>query len=64
MVQKTARGGFDQDVPALAPNGQPLAISAGLAMYPGDGGSFDALLAAADARMYQDKASRALKTSS
>ena len=35
-----------------------LSISAGPARYPVDGRTFEELLAAADARMYQDKASR------
>jgi diguanylate cyclase (GGDEF)-like protein/putative nucleotidyltransferase with HDIG domain len=35
-----------------------LSISAGPARFPVDGRTFDELLAAADARMYQDKASR------
>jgi diguanylate cyclase (GGDEF)-like protein len=35
-----------------------LSISAGAARYPTDGSTFEALLAAADARMYQDKAGR------
>ncbi|MGE3276911.1 MAG: GGDEF domain-containing protein [Vicinamibacterales bacterium] len=36
-----------------------LAISAGAALYPHDGRTYDALLAAADARMYADKTRRA-----
>jgi diguanylate cyclase (GGDEF)-like protein/putative nucleotidyltransferase with HDIG domain len=40
--------------------GRPLAlgISAGAAVFPHDGDSYEALLAAADSRMYQDKAHR------
>ncbi|MGE4066280.1 MAG: HD domain-containing phosphohydrolase [Vicinamibacterales bacterium] len=37
---------------------QPLAISAGAAIYPMDGDTYEALLAAADSRMYEDKARR------
>jgi diguanylate cyclase (GGDEF)-like protein/putative nucleotidyltransferase with HDIG domain len=36
----------------------PLAISAGAAVFPQDGESYEALLAVADGRMYQDKALR------
>lgn len=36
----------------------PLGISVGKAVFPTDGESYEALLANADARMYQDKASR------
>jgi GGDEF domain-containing protein len=35
-----------------------LSISAGPARYPFDGRTFEELLAAADTRMYQDKAGR------
>jgi diguanylate cyclase (GGDEF)-like protein len=35
-----------------------LSISAGAAIFPQDGDSYDALLATADSRMYADKASR------
>ena len=35
-----------------------LAISVGHAMYPSDGGSFEALIAVADERMYRDKSNR------
>ena len=35
-----------------------LSISAGVARFPVDGGTFDELLATADERMYHDKASR------
>jgi PleD family two-component response regulator len=35
-----------------------LSISAGPARYPTDGKTFDELLAAADERMYRDKAGR------
>ena len=41
-----------------------LSISAGPARFPLDGRSFDELLAAADARMYRDKAGRRSRTSS
>jgi diguanylate cyclase (GGDEF)-like protein/putative nucleotidyltransferase with HDIG domain len=34
----------------------PLSISVGAAIYPHDGDTYEALLAAADARMYRDKA--------
>jgi diguanylate cyclase (GGDEF)-like protein len=37
---------------------QPLSIAAGVAMFPADGESYESLLAAADRRMYEDKASR------
>ena len=37
---------------------RPLSISAGVAMYPADGQSYESLLAAADRRMYQNKARR------
>ncbi|HVH56073.1 MAG TPA: HD domain-containing phosphohydrolase [Vicinamibacterales bacterium] len=36
----------------------PLAISVGAAVFPQDGMSYESLLAAADSRMYQDKAAR------
>ena len=36
----------------------PLGISVGAAVYPQDGESYESLLAAADSRMYQDKAAR------
>ena len=40
-----------------------LSISAGAARFPLDGRTFDELLAAADARMYRDKAGRRSRTS-
>lgn len=40
----------------------PLGISVGTAVFPQDGRSYEALLAAADQRMYQDKAARKLRT--
>jgi GGDEF domain-containing protein len=36
----------------------PLALSAGTAIYPHDGDSYEALLATADGRMYRDKTRR------
>ena len=36
----------------------PLGISIGSAVFPQDGESYEALLATADSRMYQDKADR------
>jgi len=36
----------------------PLAVSAGAAVFPHDGGTYEALLAEADHRMYRDKAAR------
>ena len=36
----------------------PLGMSIGAAVFPIDGGSYEALLATADSRMYQDKAAR------
>ena len=36
----------------------PLAISVGAAVFPEDGESYESLLAAADSRMYRDKAAR------
>jgi diguanylate cyclase (GGDEF)-like protein len=36
----------------------PLALSAGAAIYPHDGDSYEALLATADSRMYRDKTRR------
>jgi diguanylate cyclase (GGDEF)-like protein/putative nucleotidyltransferase with HDIG domain len=36
----------------------PLAISAGAAVFPHDGDSYESLLAKADSRMYRDKSSR------
>jgi diguanylate cyclase (GGDEF)-like protein/putative nucleotidyltransferase with HDIG domain len=36
----------------------PLGISVGAAVFPQDGESYESLLAAADSRMYQDKAAR------
>jgi diguanylate cyclase (GGDEF)-like protein/putative nucleotidyltransferase with HDIG domain len=41
----------------------PLGISVGTAVFPHDGESYEALLATADSRMYQDKAGRKRKTS-
>ena len=35
-----------------------LAVSAGVAVFPHDGATYEALLAEADARMYRDKAVR------
>jgi GGDEF domain-containing protein len=35
-----------------------LTISVGAAVFPDDGDSYEALLQAADARMYEDKAAR------
>jgi diguanylate cyclase (GGDEF)-like protein len=40
-----------------------LSISAGAARFPGDGNSFDELRAAADERMYRDKAGRRSRNS-
>lgn len=42
----------------------PMSIAAGVAMFPADGQSYEALLAAADRRMYQDKAGRKQRVSS
>jgi diguanylate cyclase (GGDEF)-like protein len=42
----------------------PLRISAGVAIYPADGESFDALLASADTRMFEDKGDRAERVAS
>jgi diguanylate cyclase (GGDEF)-like protein/putative nucleotidyltransferase with HDIG domain len=39
----------------------PLGISIGAAVFPHDGDTYEALLAAADSRMYQDKAGRKLR---
>src|SRR4029079_11786575 len=39
----------------------PLGISIGAAVFPQDGESYEALLATADSRMYQDKALRTRK---
>jgi diguanylate cyclase (GGDEF)-like protein len=36
----------------------PISISAGAAVFPKDGDSYDALLAMADSRMYEDKGRR------
>ena len=36
----------------------PVTVSAGVAVFPHDGDTYEALLAAADARMYHDKAER------
>jgi diguanylate cyclase (GGDEF)-like protein len=36
----------------------PLSISAGSAVFPHDGDTYEALLAAADSRMYLDKSAR------
>jgi diguanylate cyclase (GGDEF)-like protein/putative nucleotidyltransferase with HDIG domain len=41
----------------------PLSISAGPARFPQDGSTFEELLAAADTRMYRDKAGRRSRTS-
>ena len=43
---------------AVAGRGVPLRISAGAAVFPHDGTTYEALLAEADMRMYQDKAQR------
>jgi diguanylate cyclase (GGDEF)-like protein len=40
-----------------------LSISAGAARFPADGNSFEELLAAADERMYRDKAGRRSRSS-
>jgi GGDEF domain-containing protein len=40
----------------------PLGISVGAAVFPQDGESYEALLATADSRMYQDKAGRKRRT--
>ena len=40
----------------------PLGISVGAAVFPQDGHSYESLLAVADSRMYQDKASRKRRT--
>jgi diguanylate cyclase (GGDEF)-like protein/putative nucleotidyltransferase with HDIG domain len=40
----------------------PLGISVGAAVFPLDGHSYEALLAVADSRMYQDKAARTRRT--
>ena len=40
-----------------------LSISAGAARFPEDGATFDELLAAADERMYHDKATRRSRSS-
>ena len=37
---------------------RPLSISAGAAVYPHDGDSYESLLAVADSRMYRDKGAR------
>jgi diguanylate cyclase (GGDEF)-like protein/putative nucleotidyltransferase with HDIG domain len=42
----------------------PLGISIGAAVFPHDGESYEALLATADSKMYQDKASRKHRVSS
>jgi diguanylate cyclase (GGDEF)-like protein len=39
-----------------------LGISVGAAVFPQDGGSYEALLATADNRMYQDKSGRKRRT--
>jgi diguanylate cyclase (GGDEF)-like protein len=36
----------------------PLSISAGVAVFPHDGDSYESLLAKADSRMYRDKSAR------
>jgi predicted signal transduction protein with EAL and GGDEF domain len=36
----------------------PLSISAGSAVFPHDGDSYESLLAKADSRMYRDKVAR------
>jgi diguanylate cyclase (GGDEF)-like protein len=41
----------------------PLTLSAGVAVYPHDGDSYEALLATADGRMYRDKTRRKLNKS-
>jgi len=41
----------------------PLSISAGPARFPEDGATFEDLLAAADERMYHDKAGRRSRNS-
>jgi diguanylate cyclase (GGDEF)-like protein len=42
--------------------GAELSVSAGIAVFPDDGSTFEALFAAADARMYNSKFSRAART--
>jgi diguanylate cyclase (GGDEF)-like protein len=49
----------DRVVVEVSPNIRlPLTVSAGAAVFPHDGESYEALLATADARMYSDKAQR------
>jgi diguanylate cyclase (GGDEF)-like protein len=47
--------GSREDLPALE---TPLSISVGVAVFPFDGSAYEALLAAADARMYRQKERR------
>jgi diguanylate cyclase (GGDEF)-like protein len=41
---------------------EPLRISAGVAVFPSDGETFEQLLTVADGRMFQDKAARTGRT--
>jgi diguanylate cyclase (GGDEF)-like protein/putative nucleotidyltransferase with HDIG domain len=52
------RGVDAVDFEALSGRPLPLSISVGMAVFPQDGKSYEALLAAADQRMYQDKGER------
>ncbi|KYH32034.1 GGDEF domain-containing protein [Neomoorella mulderi] len=55
--EETLRSRLDKHLKAVCFSGEeiPLSLSVGLARFPADGESVDALLAVADARMYADK---------
>jgi diguanylate cyclase (GGDEF)-like protein len=58
-------GGMQNEIAAIgreAQIGAELSVSAGIAVFPDDGTTFEALFAAADARMYNSKFSRAART--
>ena len=56
--QELQRGIEDVFFEARAGKRVPLGISVGAAVFPQDGESYETLLATADSRMYQDKATR------
>jgi diguanylate cyclase (GGDEF)-like protein/putative nucleotidyltransferase with HDIG domain len=60
--QELQRGVDAVDFEAVPGTLLPLGISVGTAVFPRDGQTYESLLAAADHRMYQDKAMRKLRT--
>ena len=58
-------GGMQEEITASGRHLQfcaDLSVSAGVAMFPDDGTTFDGLFAAADSRMYSDKFARATRS--